>query len=893
MLEVYDLRCEYEAAPRSVSAIRPRFSWKLRSDRDGVVQAEYRIEVAADPHFTATIWNSGPVESAVSHLVSYGGPALAQATRYYYRVRVRDTRGEQSASGEPAWFETAPSRDSWEADFVGMAIDREGESSEAVYFRRQFSVEGGIRYARIRATALGIYELWLNGSRVGKDYFSPGWTNYRKRLAYQTWDVTQLLRPRLNVIGAVAGPGWYKGDLTWLKIRNLYGGETAVSVDLEIVGESGETTSVRSDGSWRAAHGPIRYVELYHGEIYDARAEQPGWSSPAFDDSVWTPVTIREFDRQRLIPQDGPPVRKQERFPVQRMFDTPKREVVLDFGQNITGWVQFSVSGKSGDRVVLRHAEVLDAEGNFYTDNLRSAKAQIEYTLRGGERETFEPHFTFHGFRYVQVVEYPGAVDPASFTAVVLHSQMQQALSFECSNELLNRLHHNILWGWKGNALDLPTDCAQRDERLGWTGDAQVFIGTATYLSAAATFFRKWLRDLASEQLPDGGVPFVVPDVLTDLSEKEPMFGGGHSSTGWGDAAVVCPWTVYLQYADLALLREQYPSMKAWVEYIRANAEQGLVWNSGFHFGDWVALDAKEGSYFGATPNDLTATAFYAYSTGLLAGSAEALGESADASEYRSLHELIVAAFRKQFITPDGKITAPTQTAHVLALVFGLVPAEQRSGVARDLVGLISENGGHLTTGFLGTPFICRALAENGHLDAAYELLLKNDYPSWLYQVTKGATTVWEHWDGIKPDGTMWSPNMNSFNHYAYGAIGQWIYSTIGGISPDPSDPGFHTVIFSPKPGGGINSAATRYEGPYGSIALSWKLDGDRLTLDAEVPPNSNGRIILDGVRSGGVETSNAVAFADVSGAAVAEIGSGPHRFTCRWPQSAAGSAGS
>ena len=880
MLEIYDLRCEYDSNPLAVTSERPRFSWKLRSGDARVAQSSYRITVATGPELAAPVWDSGTVESAASHLVEYAGPPLEEGTRYSYRVSVQ--AGDEGASGEGAWFETALR--GWNAAFLGMQREANAASSRPIYLRREFDLEFEARRARLHATALGVYELWINGKRVGEDYLSPGWTNYRKRLAFQTHDVTSLLRKGRNVVAAVVGPGWYKGDLSWLKERNFYGKDEALSVDLRATGGAGESLRVTTDEGWRASEGPILYAELYHGERYDARAEQGGWSSPGFDDKGWSPAAPVGFDSERVIAQEGPSVRKQERFAVREVITTPRGEQVLDFGQNLTGWVEFSVQGKAGERVVLRHAEVLDSEGNFYTDNLRSARAEIEYILKGGERERYEPHFTFHGFRYVHVVDYPGRLDPKDFAAVVLHSQMEPGLSFECSNPLLNQLHHNILWGWKGNAVDVPTDCAQRDERLGWTGDAQVFIGTATYLTDSAGFYRKWLRDLASEQLEDGGIPFVVPDILTTLAQREPMFGGSHSSTGWGDAAVVCPWTIFERYADRRLLEEQYPSMKRWVEYIRAHAEGGLIWNTGFHFGDWVALDAKEGSYFGATPNDLTATAFYAYSTELLAKAASALGETKDAANYTDLHSSIVRAFREEFITPSGRIAARTQTAHILSLVFGLVPEDKRARATDDLVKLLDENGGHLTTGFLGTPFFCRALAENGRLDAAYALLMREDYPSWLYQVTKGATTVWEHWDGIKPDGSMWSPNMNSFNHYAYGAIGEWIYSTIGGISSDPADPGFHTVVLAPRPGGGITHAKTAYEGPYGTIKLEWRLEGDRLVIDAQVPANSTGRVVLSGVESRDLLESAGVEFKTQNGDATASIGSGSYHFECRRP---------
>ncbi len=537
---------------------------------------------------------------------------------------------------------------------------------------------------------------------------------------------------------------------------------------------------------------------------------------------------------------------------------TPKGETVLDFGQLMSGWVAFKARGKAGDKVVLKHAEVLDADGNFYTANMRGAKNLIDYTLRGGEEESFEPHFTFQGFRYVMVEQYPGEVKGGNFSGVVLHSQMEKTLDFACSNEMLNKLQHNIEWGWKGNAVDIPTDCPQRDERLGWTGDAQVFIGTAAYLYGVAPFFRKWLRDLKADQIADGGVPFVIPDILTPIAHLEEKLKESHSSTGWGDAAVVCPWMVYARYGDAEVLADQYDSMKAWVEYIRRRARDGKIWDNGFHFGDWVALDAKEGSYFGATPNDLTATAYYAYSTQLLALSAEVLGKKKEAAAYRKLYREIVAAFREEFFTPSGRLAARTQTSYILVLVLDLVSDKHRARAVTDLVSLLDETGGHMTTGFLGTPWICRALSENGRLDYAYSLLLKEDYPSWLYQVTRGATTVWEHLDGLKPDGTMWSADMNSFNHYAYGAVGEWMYKNIGGLSVEETaitgGAGFKSVTFRPQPGGGITSSRIAYRSAYGTHSMDWKLEDGKLSATISVPPNTTATVILLDIPARGVQ---------------------------------------
>ena len=872
MLRIRDERCEYESNPMSVTADAPRFGWKIESEGKGLIQAAYRLQVATDESFASPFWDSGDVASEESVCAAYGGPALAPRTRYFWRARIREAAGAASDWGRTAFFETALAPKDWQARFISAEDEGSWAESRGTLLRKEFELSGKVASARLYASALGLYQLAVNGRSAGDEVFAPGWSSYGKRLLFQTYDVTALVKEGRNALAATVGAGWYKGDLAgWLGHRNVYGARTALVAQLMVTYADGRVETVATDGSWRAALAPILRSEIYHGEIYDARLEQPDWDKPGFDDSRWPAAAVLEEDMRRLVPRDGLPVRRRERFKALGLLKTPKGEKVLDFGQNIAGRVRFRVSGKAGDRVALRHAEALDSQGNFYTANLRSAKARVDYVLKGGGEESYEPSFAFMGFRYVCVDSWPGEIDPGAFEAIAIYSDMEETGSFECSSELLNRLHSNIAWGLKGNFLDIPTDCPQRDERLGWTGDAQVFIGTAAFLMGALPFYRKWLRDLAAEQHESGGVPFVVPDVLEGLKSHDGKDEiPNHSSTGWGDAATICPWALYERYADRALLEEQYPSMRAWVEYIRARARGGLIWDTGFHFGDWVALDAKEGSYFGATPNDLTATAFYAKSALILAKAAAVLGKASDAREYRELYDRIVAAFRAEFFTPAGRIAARTQTACVLALDFGLAPIEHRDRVRDTLVALIEENGGHLVTGFLGTPYLCRALADAGALDAAYALLMREEYPSWLYQVRKGATTVWEHWDGLKPDGTMWSADMNSFNHYAYGSIGEWMHSAVAGISADESEPGYKRIAFKPRPGGGLTRAKASLESPYGRASIEWRIQGGEIAIELTVPHNAR-----------------ATFAPPVAGVEAVELGSGAHRFAYPWPSSA------
>jgi alpha-L-rhamnosidase len=835
-----DLRTENQFRPLGLGEFHPRFSWKLQADGKNVVQKSRQIQVSAHPSFTPVLWDSGLVADDQSHFVPYGGPALTPRTRYWFRVQVSATGGKTDWSA-PEWFETALSPKlsvpgAWSVPFISPEGPKGGKSSAARALKRDFALPFVPVSARVYATALGLYELSVNGKKVTEAVLTPGWTAYQKRLAYQTYDVTALLKKGGNTVAALLGPGWYKGELTWMRSRNLYGKRLALSALLEVEGPEGQSLTLTTDGTWLAGGSPITYSEIYHGEVYDARLE---------GQQTWTPAQVIATPAIAIVPQDGPLVLPQERFAAKKIA-TPQGGEVFDFGQVLTGWVKFTVKGNPGDKVVLLHAETLDAKGNFYTKNLRNAKQRIEYTLKGGAAETFSPRFTFQGFRYIRVEEGSVKVEAKSLEAIVLHSEMAPTLEFECSHPGLNQLHHNIAWGWKGNAVDIPTDCPQRDERLGWSGDAQIFAATAARLRQVDGFFRKWLRDVRCDQLPNGAIPHVIPDVLGRNPKREPMMKGDPAgSTGWGDIAVVGPWQVWLASGDRQLLEESWPMMRDWVEFMRAQATGGTLWNTGFHFGDWVALDAKEGSFFGATPNDLTATAYFAYSTQLLAKTARVLGREKDAKTYETLQAKIVVAFQKEFLTPSGRLAARTQTAHILALMFGLIPEAHRARTIADLAKLLEENDGHLTTGFLGTPAFCDALTGAGRLDLAYELLLKDDYPSWLYQVSKGATTVWEHWDGLKPDGTMWSTKMNSFNHYAYGAVGDWMYRTIGGIALDESAPGYKRIVFQPQPGGGITHARQKVGTAYGPVSMGWTIADGKWTLNFVVPPNTSARLVL------------------------------------------------
>ncbi|PYT93671.1 MAG: alpha-L-rhamnosidase, partial [Acidobacteria bacterium] len=790
------------------------------------------------------MWESGKQSSDASIQVEYGGPAPESGRIYYWQVRVADNHGHLSewskvAHWEMGMLETAD----WKAKWITPdLLENETKSNPAPLLRREFSMNKKVERARLYATAMGLYEMSMNGKRVGDEYFTPGWTSYDFRFQYQTFDVTSSLKNGANCLAAMLGDGWFRGRMAWnpKNNRNRYGKKLALLAQLVITYKDGTQQIVTSDDQWKSSTGAVLESDIYNGETYDARLEQAGWNEAGFNDKSWKPATVLEAPKAKLVAPAGPPVKAMEEITPVKVLHTPAGDTVLDMGQNMVGWVRFRVTAPAGTTITLRHLEVLDKAGNFYTDNLRSAKQMIRYTTKGQGTETFEPHFTFQGFRYVAVSGWPGELKPQDFAGVVVHSAIRRTGSFETSNALLNQLQHNILWGQKGNFLDVPTDCPQRDERLGWTGDAQVFARTASFNHDTAAFYTKWLKDVALDQEDDGAVPFVIPNVLSHETRQ-----GEAASAGWADVALVVPWTVYQSYGDKRILEEQYPSMKAWVEYMRRQAGEKYVWSNGFSFGDWLAFATTRSDYPGATTDkDLIQTAYFARSTALLAKTATVLGKKEDAAEYASLEEKIRSAFQKEFVAPNGRLSSNTQTAYALALAFELLPQAQRAAAAARLADDVKKFG-HLTTGFLGTPFLCQTLSDYGYLDIAYMLLNRTEYPSWLYPVTKGATTIWERWDGIKPDGTFQDPGMNSFNHYAYGAIGEWMYRIVTGIELDEAHPGYKHVLIQPQPGGGLTFANASVESIYGRVASGWKIADGRFALTIEVPANTTATVRL------------------------------------------------
>ncbi len=877
-LTVYDLTAEHKTNPIGIEEKAPRMSWKINGAGKNILQNAYAIRVATAPDFSAKslVWESGKINADESILQPYGGPALTSGKRYHWQVKVWDNQKRESAWSPAAYWEMGLLNTAdWKAQWIEPTQDTT-RGLPARMLRKDFTLNKQVKNARAYVTSHGMYELRLNGKKVGDQVLMPGWTNYNERLQYQVYDVTPLLQQGANAVGAMLGDGWYRGSIS----NNIYGKVLGLLCQLNITYADGSEETIITDGSWKATmEGPIVMNSIYDGENYDARKELRGWDKPGFNENSWKAVTVAKYPEDVLVPTETVPVKKIQELKPVKIFRTPKGTLVADLGQNMVGWIRLKAKGPAGTTITIKHAEVLDKWGEFYTENLRSAKATMQYTLKGGgTEEVYEPHFTFFGFRYISVEGFPGELRPEHITGVVIHSAMEPTGTFECSNPLVNQLQHNIQWGQKGNFVDVPTDCPQRDERLGWTGDAQAFSRTAAFNMDVAAFFTKWLKDLASEQSANGSVPPVIPNILGEAAA---------GAAGWADAATIIPIDMYQVYGDRRILETQYESMKAWVEFIKSNSPNNL-WNTNWHFGDWLFFRPEDDldGRAAVTDKHMIAQCFWAHSTSLLIEAAKVLGKTEDVTQYSALLEKIKEAYLKEYVTPSGRLVSGTQTAYVLALNFDMLPEPMRTGAAQRLVENIRDYGNHLTTGFLGTPYLNHVLTRFGHHEVAYTLLLQESYPSWLYPVTKGATTIWERWDGQKPDSTFQNKSMNSFNHYAYGAIGDWMYQVVAGINIEK--PGYRQFSIRPIPDSRLSYAKASYQSSYGQIASAWEVKDNNMTMKVTVPPNTTALITLPGAKaesvteSGSSISSKKAGFKNISatdGNVTLEAGSGEYVF--------------
>jgi alpha-L-rhamnosidase len=917
-LGVTRLRCEYRCNPIGIDVRWPRLSWQIQSDGRGIMQAAFQVQAAdscgdleAEHNL---LWDTGKVLSDQSVHVPFAGPTLRSMQRCYWRVRAWDNGDRVTGWSTPAFWELGLlDASDWRGRWIEPGFDIDPKVSQPCpHLRTRFTLCGGIRTARVYITAHGLYELTINGQPVTEDIFTPGYTAYHKRLQYQVYDVAGLLQNGSNVASVILGDGWWRGKIGASSVRNTYGERVGLLMQLRVVYEDGSEQWVISDENWRGATGPILASDLKDGELYNAGLEMPGWDKPGFDDGAWRGVKVANYGYANLVASNSVPVRRQEEFRPVRVIQTPAGETVVDMGQNFAGRVRLKVTGKAGTTITMQHGETLDKDGNFTMKNLELAGPgggplfqRVKYTLKGNGVEVYEPRFTFHGFRYVKVEGFPGELTPDNLTGVAIYSDMLPTGAFTCSDPLVDRLQHNITWSQKSNFLDIPTDCPQR-ERAGWTGDAQIFVRTGSFNMDTAAFFTRWLKDLAAEQRGDGMVTNLVPNAFTKASIVSKLEG----SAGWGDAAVIVPWTLYLCYGDRRILEEQYPSAKAWVDYMRGRAatshwarrlepsywlnkkrraRQRYIWDTNYQWGEWLEPDTSELAMSAGVIKRVifgepaVATMYLSYSSGLLSQMARLLGKSADAAIYAELHDRARDAWVAEFVRPNGRIKPDRQASYVRALAFDLLPEDLRPAASQRLVELIRANGNHLGTGFLSTVYLCHVLTRFGHLDVAYDLLNQKTVPSWLYPITKGATTIWETWDGVKPDGSV----SLSLNHYSLGAIGSWLYQGVAGLELDPECPGYRRFLVQPHPGGGLTRAQATYESAYGTIIAGWEDANGCRTVAVTVPANTTATVRLPNAKppnitESGWPLSRAAGVTNVRGAngdILLEIGSGEYYF--------------
>jgi alpha-L-rhamnosidase len=907
------LRCEYRADPLGIDIRKPRLSWILestsRNDR-GQMQTAYRIAVASTAQKLASgaadLWDSGKVASNRTVHIPYEGQPLHSRMRCYWKVQVWDRDGKPSAWSAPgSWTMGLLEKQDWAASWIGDDKDLidpatppepigaapvKPVAQPALMLRKTFQVNGPVRRGTLYVTAHGVYRVAINSQLAGDHVLAPEFTSYQKRLQYQTYDVTQLLRAGANGIGALVGAGWYAGRIGLVPQRHIYGTRPQLLLQLEIELGDGSTQTVVSNESWRLnTDGPIRSSDILDGEIYDARKESPGWDGAGFDDGSWHSVSaLAGPGRADLVWQPNEPIRIVRSVTPVRITHPSPDVYVADMGQNMVGWCRLKLSGTAGTTVTLRHAEMLNDDGSIYTANLRGAPQVDRYTLRGGGEENFEPHFTYHGFRYVELTGLPAPPGPEAITGQVIYSSAPRAGILRTSSTLFNQILDNIVWTQRANMYSVPTDCPQRDERLGWMGDIQAFAQTAIFNMQMAPFLTKWLRDVRDDQAENGRFPDFAPNPYTAL-DKDTFFG----APAWADAGVIVPWRVYQNYADVRILEENFESARRWVDFVHEQNPK-LLWEQARYndYNDWLNGDTLKAEGWPATgamvPKPVFATAFFAHSADLLSRMAAVLGRQEEAAKYGQLFTSIKEAFVGAYVTPDGHIEGDTQAGYALALNFDLLPESLRTKAAQHMIAGFERYQGHLSTGIQSTHRLMLELTRYGFNDEAYRLLNLRTFPSWGFMIENGATTIWERWDGYVRGRGFQDPGMNSFNHWALGAVGEWLWRNAAGINPDAEAPGFERFTIRPRPGGGLTSANGFYESIRGTIRSAWKIERGTFTLRIQVPPNTTATVFVPAKSADSVLESGSPA-AQSRGAgflrmedrnAVYKVGSGRYSFS-------------
>jgi alpha-L-rhamnosidase len=878
-LIIENMKTEYAVNPQGLDSRHPRLSWTLESAAFAQKQTAYRILAASSleklQNHEGDLWDSGKVDSDLSIHIQYQGTALQSEQVCFWKVMVWDKEDQPSRwSKASKWSMGLLQKEDWKGQWIGREKPKGDELLPVVYLRKGVNIDKPIHRATAYSTALGVYNLYINGQKISEDLFAPGWTDYKTRVQYQSYDVTQWFAQGENVLGALLGSGWYCGHVGMMG-KEEYGDQPYFLCQLHIEYEDGSTQEIVTDETWKTSEGPILYSDMIMGETYDATKALSDWSAPGFNDGAWdTPVVLPEYSG-KLTAQVDPPVQVTEQILPVSVRKLKESTYIFDMGQNMIGWIKLKVTGEKGQQIKVSYAEMLNADGSLYIENLRKARQENIYILNGDEEESFEPHFTFHGFRYVEVSGLSETPTLDRVIGKVIHSANPSTGSMETSDVMVNKLHSNISWGQRGNFLSVPTDCPQRDERLGWTGDAQIFAGTACYLVDAARFFSKYSIDMNDAQLPSGAFTDTAPDggYYKFRTNSQRLKWMAPDNAAWADAGVIIPWTVYQVYGDKAILESSYEPMIRWVEYSKETST-GLIRPDWSNYGDWLSIDAD-------TPKDVLATAYFAYSTKLMSRISKVLGKSEDAAKYEKLFSEICSAFENTFVDAEGKIKGDTQTVYVLALQFNILTEKNRELAIKHLVKDIESRDYHLTTGFLGVGYLLPALTDSGQSDVAYKLLQQNTFPSWLYSVKHGATTIWERWDGWTDHNGFQTPTMNSFNHYSLGSVAEWMYKKMAGIDTDLLNPGYKHIIFKPIPGGDLSHVKSEFESIHGTIRSEWSIEGKYFTFKVKVPVNTTATVWLPGAQPQCDETEEeTVRYEGINeGKHRYEIGSGTYEF--------------